>query len=226
MGATSPEDVKKLGKKVAEINGELSGRNDLSVRVEVDAGSLLRGENEAANGALANKIVEDVLRNFVYAVTEANREIPLEGRVKVIRLEGVGMARDRAVYAEGARVIYSLTAKEGGGEGFYEGQTLAGLFEGVAAGKEETAPPGDVEGKPSYRPAGDGEKIVKDYQEFVVPRMMGRLSAMLDHPLELNVDWEQFADSPDRAAALWIWGLNRICGAFGLLTMKGRIARC
>ena len=143
-GRRGAEDLAKLKKRAEEINSELSDRNNVEVRVEVDAASLLRGEDAAANGGLVRKILDDVLRNFVYAVTEANREIPLEGRVKVIRLEGVREARERVVVAEGARIIYRLSVKED--SGFYDGHALGTILPGVAAGMAETAPGGEVAG--------------------------------------------------------------------------------
>ena len=218
-GETGAEDLEKLKKRVEEINSELSDRNNVEVRVEMDAGSLLRGEGkEAVNAGPVRKIMEDVLRNFVYAVTEANRAIPLEGRVKVIRLEGVRESRERVVLSEGARIIYRLSVKEAGGEGgFYDGQELSTILTGVAAGMAETAPPGEVQGKASYRPSGEGAKIVRDYKEFVLPGVTKRIAEMVGHDVDLQVEWESFEGTEEYARALWLWGFNRVCGAIGLL---------
>ena len=220
-GETAAEDLEKLKKRVEEINSELSGRNNIEVRVEVDAGSLLRGEDKEANGRLVRKIIDVVLRNFVYAVTDANRDIPLVGRVKVIRLEGVREARERVVVSEGARIIYRLSVREDGG--FYDGQELATILTGVAAGMAETAPPGDVAEKASYRPTGEGAKIVRDYKEFVLPGVTKRIAEMVGHEVALEVEWESFAGTEEDARALWLWGFNRVCGAMGLLVTAAEV---
>ena len=220
-GETGAEDLAKLKKRAEEIISELSDRNNVEVRVEVDAGSLLRGEDAEANGRLVRKIIDDVLRNFVYAVTEANRAIPLEGRVKVIRLEGVREARERVVVAEGARIIYRLSVMEQGG--FYDGQELATILTGVAAGMAETAPRGEVEGKASYRPSGEGAKIVRDYREFVLPGVTKRIAEMVGHDVALEVEWESFEGTEEYARALWLWGFNRVCGAIGLLVKAAEV---
>ena len=98
------------------INSELSGRNDVEVRVEVDAGSLLRGEDAAANGRLVGKIVDDVLRNFVYAVTEANGRSVGGACAKVIRVGGGGV-RERGGWwcGGGGRGLFIIVGNGGGG---------------------------------------------------------------------------------------------------------------
>jgi hypothetical protein len=218
LGNAESADLQRLAEKVAWINQELLGQHDLNVRLEVDPGTLLRGEDSAANAILATRLIDEVLRNFVYSVTEANREVPFVDRVKSIRLEGAREPRDRVVYAEGARIIYQLSLRDS--KGFYDSQRLSRLFMGVAAGMQESAPTGEPADTPAYRTTRDAAKIVSEYREFVAPRLIARMAAMLTQKLELNIDWDQFAASPDNAAALWTWGMQRLCGAIGLLTLK------
>jgi len=219
MPPVAPADLEKIEKRIAEIQKELEQRHDLNILLDIDLPNLLRGEDEAANHRLLDTLDSNVLRNFTYSVTEANTKVPLEGRVKAIRLEGLGDPRDRVIFSEGARIIYRLSLKQddSGNQGYYDGQDLGRLLTGVAAGMEESAPPGETKKGPSYQPTSDSAKTVKDYREFVEPVLTRRISKLLGQTVTLQIEWDHFESDTDDAKGLWLWGLNRICGALALL---------
>jgi hypothetical protein len=197
-----------------EAEKEIRDATDVNLPLEVDFASLLTAPDSDDNLRLLGVLKDRVFNNWSYWIREVNEKIPFQDRVKAIRLEGVGDPAQRVIFAEGARIIYRLCLAEE--NGFYEGEDLGGHLAGTAAGMAESAPPGDVLGRPSYRPAGEASQIAANYQEFVLPALTVRIAEMLGHELPIDIDWDLFSD-PDDVGGLWLWGVNRVCGAIGLL---------
>ena len=189
---------------------------DVNLPLDVDFTSLLTAPDEDGNRRLLGILQDRVFSNWFYWIREVNEKISLQDRVKAIRFEGVSDPCQRVIFAEGARIIYRLNLA--GEAGFYKGEDLGRILTGVAAGMAESAPPADVSDRgTSYRPSGDAPQIIANYQEFVLPALTVRIAEMLGHELTIDIDWDLFNADGDDVAGLWLWGVNRVCGAIGLL---------
>jgi hypothetical protein len=211
----SPAALEKYHARLQRLLDETRNRFDVEIPLDIDLPSLLTADSQEANDRLLDVITEQVLLNYPYAADETNRRIPVEGRVKSLRLEGVSSAAQRALFAEGARIVYRLNLLEP--DGFYDGMQLARILTGVAAGMPEESR-GELRKGPSYRPEGGAEQIVNDYRELVLPLLARRLGEIVGHDVEFDVLWSDL-EYNDRAENLWIWGLNRIVGAAALLAL-------
>jgi hypothetical protein len=211
----SPAALEKYHARLQRILDETRNRFSVEIPLDIDLPSLLTADSQESNDRLLDVITEQVLLNYPYAADETNRRIPLEGRVKSLRLEGVSSAAQRALFAEGARIVYRLNLLEP--DGFYDGMQLARILTGVAAGMPEESR-GELRKGPSYRPEGGAEQIVNDYRELVLPLLARRLGEIVGHDVEFDVLWSDL-EYNDRAENLWIWGLNRIVGAAALLAL-------
>jgi hypothetical protein len=202
-------------KVLLPLQKEIHDRIDMDLPLDVDFPSLLNVSDPSEINRRLDLLCDRVFANLAYWISQVNEKIPLQDRVKAIRFEGVGTPEERAIFAEGARIIYRLNLA--GDNGFYEGDDVACYLGGTVAGMAESAPPGDVLGRPSYRPSGDAAAMAANYQEFVLPVLTVRLAEMLGRELPIDMNWILFESDSEDIAGLWLWGLNRVCGAFGML---------
>lgn len=211
----SREALDRYTNRIKDILEEVTQRFDLAIPLDIDLPSLLTADSQEANDRLLESITHNVLRNYPYALEEANRKIPLDARVKATRLEGAPSAAARALFAEGARIVYRLHLAEP--DGFYDGQDLARILTGVAAGMSDESR-GELRQGPSFRPTGDAEKIVNDYKDLVFPLLSRRLAEIAGHDVPIDVMWSSL-EYTNHAENLWTWGLNRVVGAAALLAL-------
>ncbi len=208
-----PHALEEFEKRIGEMESAVRARHGVSIPIEVDVATVLRGEDSPAeNARMLERVTGEVLGNWEYAVSEAARQLRHMGRVKGLRLEGVREAGERALFAEGKRVVYRLCVQKE--EGYYNSERLGELLVGVAAGIAE----GDGGEKTAAIPEGDADELAAAYREGVMPVLERRLGDLIGHEAPFEMMWSSL-NSAD-AAGLWVWGLNRVVGAVGLLVAR------
>ena len=167
---------------------------------------------------------EDTLFAGLGAILKAvAAEMPLQGRLRAIRIEAAGWVEDRFVALDGSDLVYRMFPANQ--EGYYSDDELRMILMSVLAGL-----PAEVDersaGRRTLANDTDTEFVptMDAYKERHVPRFMRRIAEVLGRNIRLEVDWDDMnlmGYMGDRAGRLMVrWGMSRIFGALALACLE------
>ncbi len=206
---------------IPQIKEELREHLDLDIDIDIDLASITDGHDTDTILRVLRGLENDVFRNLVYHLREANQKDPLAGQLSGLRFEHVPSIVERAMFVRGSKIIFRLCFTEDGGtarQGYYGANELDHLLPALAASLPDYSSPGarndggSVDAD-SAEPA-DVFDFIAQYRDIDLPELTGNLQAAIGKGLDIEIDWAGVGDELFDARQLRLWGVNRLVGAF------------
>jgi hypothetical protein len=157
---------------------------------------------------LFNWFEDQLFAGWPAMLAQIAQTVPLAGRLRAIRIESATRVENRLLAVDGSDLVYRMNLPYN--DGFYQDDQAAALLPGVLAGLPETID--SVVAGFRLMPLDEQSVDLDLYRQSTAPRYMRRISELLRRNVALDVNWDEFGESPDAGRLLTMWGLNRVFG--------------
>ncbi len=209
-GDYAPEELYALPERVPlpKTQAAVSAAVGSPVPVEVAIDDIMKKMGSDERDGMLTWMDDSLFAGYGGIFGAIHSYLPLNGRLRGVRIEAAEWHDDRMVALDGSDVVFRLHFPEN--SGFYSDGWVTWALPGVLSGLPATIDAAAAGHR--LLPRKDETVTLELYRKRTLPRTMRKISALIGRPVRFEMDWDGIYDGEFTARALSWFGVNRVLG--------------